>query len=139
MPRILLIDDDDTVRAVIQAMLRSGGHEVAAAADGLEGLDQVRQQAFDLVLCDIFMPGLDGIATLTELRRFDDKLPVVMMTAGSPRAARIGRKENTDYLALARTLGATETIEKPFRAGQLTGLVAQVLVEAASPPAIAAQ
>jgi CheY-like chemotaxis protein len=138
MPRILLIDDDDTVRAVIQAMLRTAGHDVATAADGLEGLDRIRQQPFDLVLCDIFMPGLDGIATLTELRRLDDKLPVVMMTAGSPRAARIGRRDNTDYLALARTLGATETIEKPFRAGQLTGLLAEVLVRA-GPPVVPAQ
>jgi CheY-like chemotaxis protein len=138
MPRILLIDDDDTVRAVIQAMLRSAGHDVATAADGLEGLDQIRQQAFDLVLCDIFMPGLDGIATLTELRRLDGKLPVVMMTAGSPRAARIGRQDNADYLSLARTLGATETIEKPFRAGQLTGLLADVLVRA-GPPAASGQ
>jgi two-component system, response regulator, stage 0 sporulation protein F len=138
MSRILLIDDDDTVRAVIQAMLRSAGHEVAAAADGLEGLDQIRRQPFDLVLCDIFMPGLDGIATLTELRRLDDNLPIVMMTAGSPRAARIGRKDNTDYLALARTLGATETIEKPFRVGQLTGLLADVLGRAGS-PAVAVQ
>jgi CheY-like chemotaxis protein len=134
MPRILLIDDDDTVRMAIAAMLQSAGHEVAVAADGLEGLDQVRQQTFDLVLCDIFMPRLDGIATLTELRRLDDKVPVVMMTAGSPRAARIGRQENTDYLALARSLGATETIEKPFRVGQLTGLVDQVLVHAGSSP-----
>jgi CheY-like chemotaxis protein len=134
MPRILLIDDDDAVRIAITAMLQSAGHEVAVAADGLEGLDQVRQQRFDLVLCDIFMPRLDGIATLTELRRLDDKVPVVMMTAGSPLAARIGRRENTDYLALARSLGATETIEKPFRFGQLTGLVDQVLVHAGLSP-----
>jgi CheY-like chemotaxis protein len=134
MPRILLIDDDDTVRAMIHAMLRSAGHEVTVATDGLEGLDQVRQQTFDLVLCDIFMPRLDGIATLTELRRLDDKMPVVMMTAGSPLAARIGRREeNADYLALARSLGAAETIEKPFRFRQLTGLVEQVLVREVPP------
>jgi CheY-like chemotaxis protein len=134
MPRILLIDDDDTVRAVIQAMLRSAGHEVAVAADGLEGLDQIREQAFDLVLCDIIMPRLDGIATLTELRRLDDRMPVVMMTAGSPLAARIGRQETCDFLALARSLGATETIEKPFRSRELIGLVEQVLVRAPQSP-----
>jgi two-component system response regulator CpxR len=139
MPRILLIDDDDTVRAVIQAMLRSAGHDVVVAEDGLEGLDQVRQQAFDLIICDVIMPRLDGIATLTELRRLDDKMPIVMMSAGAPRAARIGREETGDYLALARSLGATETIEKPFRSRQLIGLVEQVLVRALpSPPECAA-
>lgn len=134
MPRILLIDDDDMVRSLILTVLQDAGYDVAVAVDGLEALDQVRRQAFDLVLCDVFMPRLDGIATLTELRRIDERLPVVMMTAGSPQARRIGRRENTDYLALARSLGATGTIEKPFRPHQLAGLVQQVLVAAERPP-----
>ena len=134
MPRILLIDDDDMVRSLILTVLQDAGYDVAVAVDGLEALDQVRRQAFDLVLCDVFMPRLDGIATLTELRRIDERLPVVMMTAGSPQARRIGWRENRDYLALARSLGATGTIEKPFRPYQLAGLVQQVLVAAERPP-----
>jgi CheY-like chemotaxis protein len=133
MPRILLIDDDDMVRDTVQAMLRNAGHQVTVAADGLEGLSQVRQHPFDLVLCDVFMPGLDGIATLSEVKRLDDRLPVVIMSAGAPRGARIGRQENADYMALARSLGATRTIEKPFKSDQLATLVNQVLAESPSP------
>ena len=50
-----------------------------------------------------------------------------MMSAGSPRAARIGREENADYLALSLSLGATQTIRKPFKSDQLSGLVERVL------------
>jgi two-component system, response regulator, stage 0 sporulation protein F len=127
MPRILLIDDDDMVRVAICAMLKRGGHDVAVAVDGLDGLDQIERQGFDLVLCDVFMPRLDGIATLKELRRRDAKTPVVMMSAGSPRGACIGREDDDDHLALALSLGATQAIRKPFKSDQLNGLVEQVL------------
>lgn len=126
MSRILLIDDDDLVRFAIRAMLENAGHEVVVAVDGIDGLDQIERQSFDLVLCDVVMPRLDGIATLQELQRRDAKVPVVMMSAGSPRAARIGR-ENADCLALSLALGAAQTIAKPFRSSQLTGLVERVL------------
>ncbi len=127
MPRILLIDDDDMVRVAIRAMLENAGHEVVVAVDGIDGLDQIERQSFDLVLCDVFMPRLDGIGTLKELQRRETKTPVVMMSAGSPRAARIGREENADYLALSLSLGATQTIRKPFKSDQLSGLVERVL------------
>ena len=127
MSRILLIDDDDMVRVAIRTMLENAGHEVVVAVDGIDGLDQIARQSFDLVLCDVFMPRLDGIATLQELQRRDAKTPVVMMSAGSPRAARIGRQENADYLALSLSLGAAQTIRKPFKSDQLSGLVERVL------------
>jgi CheY-like chemotaxis protein len=129
MSRILLIDDDEMVRVAICTMLQRAGHEVAVAVDGVDGLDQVERADFDLVLCDVFMPRMDGIATLKELRRRRAATPVVMMSAGSPRAARIGRQEDMDYLGLSLALGATQVIEKPFRSDQLNGLVEQVLVE----------
>src|SRR5215813_10609326 len=115
MPRILLIDDDEMVRAAICAMLQRAGHEVALAVDGADGLDQAERTDFDLVLCDVFMPRMDGIATLKELRRRRATTPVVMMSAGSPRAARIGHREDADYLALSLELGAVQVISKPFR------------------------
>jgi CheY-like chemotaxis protein len=127
MPRILLIDDDELVRVAIRTMLENAGHEVVVAVDGVDGLDKIGRQSFDLVLCDVFMPRLDGIATLQELQRRNAKTPVVMMSAGSPRAARIGRQENADYLALSLSLGATQTIRKPFKSDQLSGLVERVL------------
>ena len=121
------------VRVAIRAMLENAGHEVVVAVDGIDGLDQIERQSFDLVLCDVFMPRLDGIGTLKELQRRETKTPVVMMSAGSPRAARIGREENADYLALSLSLGATQTIKKPFKSDQLSGLVERVLGDRQQP------
>jgi DNA-binding response OmpR family regulator len=132
MPCILLVDDDDSVRVAICAMLENAGHEVVVAVDGVDGLSQTERRAFDLVLCDVFMPRLGGIAMLQEFRRRDATTPVVMMSAGAPRATRIGLQENPDHLALSLTLGATETVTKPFKISQLTGLIDSVLRDSGS-------
>jgi len=89
-------------------------------------LRQFEQQRFDLVICDIFMPNLDGIATLRELRRLASALPVIMMSGGATRTF-IWETAHMDYLAMAQGLGATRTIEKPFRYSQLIRLVRECL------------
>ena len=127
MPCILLVDDDDSVRVAICAMLENAGHEVVMAVDGVDGLSQIESRAFDLVLCDVFMPRLDGIAMLKEFRRRDASTPVVMMSGGAPRAMRIGLQENPDHLALSLSLGATQTVRKPFKISQFTSLIDRVL------------
>jgi CheY-like chemotaxis protein len=61
MARVLVVDDDALVRNAVQAMLTSGGHEVALAVDGEDGLQQFAREPFDLVLCDVIMPNMDGL------------------------------------------------------------------------------
>jgi CheY-like chemotaxis protein len=129
MPLILVVDDDEMVRSTVKAMLESRGHEVAVAVDGEDGLRQLQKQSFDLVLCDIFMPNKDGIGTLREVRRVSADLPVIIMTGGSPNAGRIGERGDVDYLHMARLLGATRTIGKPFTIKQLIVLVDEALAE----------
>jgi CheY-like chemotaxis protein len=129
MALILVIDDDEMVRSTVKAMLESRGHAVAMAVDGEDGLRQLQQQPFDLVLCDIFMPNKDGIGTLREVRRADSAMPVIIMTGGSPNAGRIGERPDVDYLHMARLLGATRTISKPFTIKQLIDLVNEALAE----------
>jgi hypothetical protein len=70
------------LRATIRLVLEGAGHQIAVAVDGADGLRQGQRSDFALVLCDIFMPNKDGIATLTELRRTDASVPVIMMSAG---------------------------------------------------------
>jgi CheY-like chemotaxis protein len=129
MPLILVVDDDEMVRSTVKAMLESRGHEVAVAVDGEDGLRQLQKQSFDLVLCDIFMPNKDGIGTLREVRRVNADLPIIIMTGGSPNAGRIGERGDVDYLHMARLLGATRTIGKPFTIKQLIVLVDEALAE----------
>jgi CheY-like chemotaxis protein len=134
MPLILVIDDDEMVRSTVKAMLESRSHEVVVAVDGEDGLRQLQKQSFDLILCDIFMPNKDGIGTLREVRRVDADLPIIIMTGGSPNAGRTGEGADVDYLHMARLLGATRTIGKPFTIKQLVVLVDEALAERKAPP-----
>jgi adenylate cyclase len=80
---LLVIDDDPVVRSMLSRSLEEGGHQVATAKDGREGLDMARAEAFDVILLDVLMPGLDGYEVLEELRkdRTLRHIPVVMITA----------------------------------------------------------
>ncbi len=133
MPRILVIDDDDMVRGTVKAILERAGHEVTLAVDGEDGLRQFECQRCDLVVCDIFMPNKEGIATLRELRNLDAAIPVITMTGGSPTAGRTGPTAYADYLNMSTLLGATRTIHKPFHATELIALVQECLDEKKPP------
>lgn len=132
MARILVIEDQDLVRSTIKMVLEGAGHDIAVAADGLDGLQQFQRSDFALVICDVFMPRKDGLATLKELRETRGDVPVIVMSGGSMRPLRAGDPRNLDYLQLATDLGAAQTIAKPFNTRELTTLVAEVLAEAGS-------
>ena len=127
MARILVIEDQDLVRATLKSVLEGAGHSIAVAADGVEGLQQFRQAQFALVICDVFMPRKDGLATLQELRTIAGEVPVIMISGGSMRPLRAGDARNLDYLQLAMELGATQTLAKPFNTRELTSLIDEVL------------
>jgi CheY-like chemotaxis protein len=103
MARILVIEDDELVRATITTMLEDGGHSVAVPVDGNDGLLQFRRAPFDLVISDVFMPNKNGIEMLRELRQIDGDVPVIskrclqaLFTSGRPplsdrRTAAAGR------------------------------------------------
>jgi DNA-binding NtrC family response regulator len=93
-PRILLVDDEDGFRHSLAERLGLRGFEVVEATSGEEALRLARaDQDLDAVVLDCVMPGMDGAATLTELRRYRRDLPVVMLTAHGTvaRAADMGR------------------------------------------------
>ncbi len=126
MARVLVIDDEEDMRRVVDVMLKNAGHDTVLAVDGNDGLQKFEQQRFDLVVCDLFMPNREGIATLRELRRLDPAVPVIMMSGHAPSATLWGTK-HMDYLAMAKALGATRTIDKPFKYSQLLRLVKECL------------
>ena len=118
MARILVIDDEREMRGILEAVLKSVGHEVILAASGSEGLRRYRDMPADLVITDIFMPDMDGIETIQALRR---EFPEAKFLAMSGRAA----AEST--LAVAKKLGALGILEKPFPAEHLLAAVQQAL------------
>jgi two-component system response regulator PilR (NtrC family) len=102
---ILVIDDEEIMREILETLLTREGYEVRLASSGSEGLELARALPFDAALVDIMMPGLDGIATLDELKRIDEDLAVVIITAyGSIESAIAAMKS-----------GAFDYITKPFK------------------------
>ena len=85
MARILVVDDEPTVRALVRDVLEEEGHEVVLAEDGYAALRMVEQHRPDCVVLDVMMPGIDGHAVLQRLRASEGglDLPVVMLTAAA--------------------------------------------------------
>src|SRR5438132_4149350 len=85
---ILVVDDEEIMREILETLLTREGYDVRLASSGAEGLELARALPFDAAFVDIMMPGLDGIATLDELKRIDEDLAVIVITAyGSSESA----------------------------------------------------
>src|SRR5688572_21852654 len=78
---ILIIDDEEIMREILETLLTSEGYAVRLAANAAEGLELARTMPFDAAVVDMMMPGMDGISALDELKKIDDDLPVLMITA----------------------------------------------------------
>ncbi|HTM03333.1 MAG TPA: sigma-54 dependent transcriptional regulator [Vicinamibacterales bacterium] len=102
---ILIVDDEEIMREILEALLTREGHQVRLAASGEEGLELARTHTFDTAIVDVMMPGLDGLATLAELKKLDDDLPVVMVTAFA----------SVETAIAAMKSGAFDYITKPFK------------------------
>ncbi|MBM3288750.1 MAG: response regulator, partial [Candidatus Hydrogenedentes bacterium] len=117
-PRVLVVDDDDTMRDLMKQALLRRGYRVETAKDGGAALRALDAAPFDAVLLDLLMPDRDGFAVLRELQRRDDAPPAIAMTGG--RSAEL-RDE-------ALALGAQSFLQKPFELGQLLAEVESLLV-----------
>src|SRR5687768_11321142 len=78
---ILVIDDEEIMREILETLLTREGYSVRLAPAGAEGLELAKSLQFDAAIVDVMMPGMDGIAVLDELKRLDEELPVLMITA----------------------------------------------------------
>ncbi|OFW14376.1 MAG: Fis family transcriptional regulator [Acidobacteria bacterium RIFCSPLOWO2_12_FULL_67_14] len=102
---ILVIDDEEIMREILEALLTREGYHVRVAGSAMEGLELARTEPFDAAVVDVMMPGVDGITTLEELRKIDEDLPVLMITAFA--------SVETAISAMKR--GAFDYITKPFK------------------------
>jgi DNA-binding response OmpR family regulator len=107
MASILLVEDDDELRTMLKDLLTRSGYDVSQAPDGTRVCDLHQQHRFDLVITDVVMPDIDGLAVIMELRRIDQNVRIIAMSG-----ERQGRAE--DYLRIAQKLGAQLTLVKPF-------------------------
>ncbi|MDR1828480.1 MAG: response regulator [Methylobacteriaceae bacterium] len=129
MAYILLVDDEDSIRELFRQALELDGHTVETGIDGNDGLDILhsREGAFDLMLSDIFMPGMDGIALAHEAKRAFPELRIVLMTGFA------GQRERAKELEEV----VIDVLSKPFSIGVLRETVRRVVNLPATPASAA--
>jgi DNA-binding response OmpR family regulator len=121
MNKVLLIDDDDQLRAALAEGLREAGFEVLTASDGAQGLRLQREHRANAVVTDLFMPGQEGMETLHRLRSAYPTLKIIAISGG------IAQGGKSDFLPVAGTIGADHCLRKPFRTAELVAALRQLL------------
>ncbi len=117
--KVLLVDDEDSLRKVVKDLLERDGYIVAEARDGVQALDQVDRVGPDIIVLDLNMPGLDGYGVLSHLRSrpATADIPVIVLTA----------KSDEDNEVRVFEMGADDFLTKPFRARALSARLEAVL------------
>jgi CheY-like chemotaxis protein len=136
MARIEVIDDDQAIRTTIKLLLEREGHDVVLAEDGRKGIEQFRTGQFDLLIVDIFMPGMDGLETIRSIHQIQPDIPIIVI---SGYAFRTALESVPDFLNMAMKFGAVSSLQKPFRPSQLLSAVATCLQGGAEGPRAAAR
>ena len=104
MAKILVIDDEQGIRDLLDTMLSRKGYDVVLAESGRKGLELFRRERPDVIVLDLKMPGMDGLTVLQQVRSLNPKQPVIILTgAGTPETEQ-----------QVRALGVTEFVEKEF-------------------------
>jgi DNA-binding response OmpR family regulator len=114
--RVLVIDDDASVGAAIQMILGREGYDTVHAPDADVGIKAFESSSFDLVIVDLFMPGMNGLEIITEFRQRAPMLPILAMSGFRFRDS---MDPGLDFLGMAASAGATVCLRKPFSQQQL--------------------
>ena len=115
--RILLADDEPSIRRLYQQMLEGNGYDIVAAIDGKEALERVTNESFDLMILDLNMPILDGFEVMTKMKEAGKKTPVIVMTGHFPEEVVEDRLEG---------LSVVEVLRKPVMITTLLNAVKRV-------------
>ena len=120
MKKILVIDDDDLVRSMTCNVLKKSGFQVFEAENGNVGLNVAVKESPDLVITDMLMPDKEGIETILELSAINKDIKIIAMSGG-------GKTQDMTFLDLAKKIGASKTIQKPFKPANLLSAVQEIL------------
>ncbi len=118
-PRVLVVDDEASIRDLLSKTLALAEYDVDLAPDGRSALDRLRVIPYDLLITDLKMPGVDGLAVIREARRLKTDLPVIIITGFSTEASAIE----------AVNLGVSGYLTKPFRVPRVLAAAAKALGE----------
>jgi DNA-binding response OmpR family regulator len=117
MAHILIVEDEEQMVVVLKDNLEFEGYQVSTAADGKEGLEQIRKNVFDLILLDVMMPYISGFDVCKQIRAEGNTTPVIMLTAKGEEIDRV----------LGLELGADDYITKPFSLRELLARIKAIL------------
>ena len=120
MARILVIDDDDSLRTLLSRVLKSAGYEVLEASNGSIALEMQRSTPAELIITDIFMPEKGGTEFILDMSVEFPKTKVIAMSGG-------GNVNDVDFLNLAENLGALKTFQKPFKQADILAVVKELI------------
>jgi YesN/AraC family two-component response regulator len=120
MARILIMEDEVQMRALLRQILESSGHEVTEAANGVEGIRLYHEKPADLVIVDIIMPEKEGFETIRELKRDFPEVKLIAISGGGFVGAE-------PYLKMAESLGVTHNFAKPIEREELLDAVQELL------------
>jgi YesN/AraC family two-component response regulator len=116
MKKILLVDDNIMMRRLIINLFRNDHHEIDEASDGREALDRISAKAYDLVITDIIMPGMEGLEMIVEVKKHHPNLKIIAISGSKPY-----------YLYVAKKLGVEAVFSKPLNQHQFYDKVKNVL------------
>lgn len=122
MAKILIMDDDETIRNVFKRFLEGKGHDVEVASDGHKGLQVLERQSVDLVITDIMMPETDGLEVVMAIQGKGIGIPVIAMSGGMHAMP-------MDFLPMAKKFGAQKVLYKPIELADLLAAVDEVLAD----------
>jgi CheY-like chemotaxis protein len=128
MASILVIDDDRAVLAAIKVLLERAAHAVEAVDRSRAGLQLLESRDLDLLIVDIFMPGMDGFETMKLVHQSRPEMPVIVI---SGQQFRLASERQPDFLHMAIRLGAVSSLQKPFQPMELLAAVAASLANSA--------
>jgi CheY-like chemotaxis protein len=126
MKRVLIAEDDESLRRVFMRVLARVGYEVSEAIDGVDALEKCRLRAPDLVVTDLIMPRKEGCETIAQIRQLFPSVKIIAMSGG-------GRGNAVDYLKIVERFGTAEVLAKPFSGTELIEAVERV-IGSAQPP-----
>jgi excisionase family DNA binding protein len=118
-PRILVVDDEASIRDLLSKTLALAEYDVDTAPDGRSALERLRLYPYDLLIADLRMPGIDGLAVIREAKRLNADLPVIIITGYSTEAAAIE----------AVNLGVAGYLTKPFKVSQVLATAGKAMGE----------
>ncbi len=118
-PRVLVVDDEASIRDLLAKTLALAEYDVDVAPDGRSALERMRMNPYDLLIADLKMPGMDGLTVIREAKRYKADLPVIIITGFSTESSAIE----------AVNLGVAGYLTKPFRVPQVLAAAAKALGE----------